>query len=765
MVVYGSASFGVLQGIDILSTRLGLPDALFIGTLVIAALALPVVVATALVYGAERARDANPGDDAAVRASAPPPAGEADHAAKEAGDGRAAAPSSPRKRGRLAPLLTWRRSTALIAAAFALLVLATAGFMASRALGIGPAATLLARGVLEARDPIIIAEFDSAPADSSLARVVTDAFRIDFSQSPSITVVQPQQVQQTLQLMGRAADARLDATLAIEVAQRRGVKALVTGELASAGRGFLLTARVVTADSAIVLAAHRESAADAEALIAAIDRLSKRLRERIGESLRTVRAEPLAQVTTGSLDALRYYTQAVRAADVEGDDTRALALLENAVRADSTFAMAHRKTGIIVINRGLGFDRAASAFESAYRHRDRLSARERHLTEAAYYTYVTLQLDEAKAAYRMVLTLDPDNETALNNLAVQLMNSEELVEAEALLRHALALDSTVVTRYINLGTVQVRLRRDDDAARTLEAMRVRFGDTPHYEQVAALHASAVFDYARAAEHADRLAAHGRSTTAWRQAAFQIRMSLLMLQGRLAEAERLARNSLGDLPTLTPEAVPLTFAIGRAQLAVLREDRGALAALDAAVRETPPASLPPLQQPLLQLASAYAQLGRPAVALTYLQQFDTSMPEPLRRAMMAPRLLTEAEIALVERRFDDALHALDRAAEEPGCHGCADAARSRVYDAAAHADSAIAAAERYVALRDPARIFHDAIELPRAYERLARLYDERGDAERARAYYARLIDLWQDADPELQPYVDAARVRLRALLEA
>jgi hypothetical protein len=46
--------------------------------------------------------------------------------------------------------------------------------------------------------------------------------------------------------------------------------------------------------------------------------------------------------------------------------------------------------------------------------------------------------------------------------------------------------------------------------------------------------------------------------------------------------------------------------------------------------------------------------------------------------------------------------------------------------------------------------------------LARAYDERGDAAQAVAHYREFIELWKDADPELQPRVAEVRARLRVL---
>src|SRR5439155_18234511 len=119
--------------------------------------------------------------------------------------------------------------------------------------------------------------------------------------------------------------------------------AVVTGEIAPLGSGYVLSVRILATKDGATLLAERESAADAAGLIPAVDRLSKKVREGIGESLRTIRAgEPLEDVTTRSLDALRKYSQANRAADA-GEEPRALDLLKEAIHLDSSFAMAWRK--------------------------------------------------------------------------------------------------------------------------------------------------------------------------------------------------------------------------------------------------------------------------------------------------------------------------------------------------------------------------------------------------------------------------------------
>ena len=46
--------------------------------------------------------------------------------------------------------------------------------------------------------------------------------------------------------------------------------------------------------------------------------------------------------------------------------------------------------------------------------------------------------------------------------------------------------------------------------------------------------------------------------------------------------------------------------------------------------------------------------------------------------------------------------------------------------------------------------------------LGRIYERLADPERAAEHYRRVVDLWRDCDPELQPLVDEARGRLERL---
>jgi tetratricopeptide (TPR) repeat protein len=80
------------------------------------------------------------------------------------------------------------------------------------------------------------------------------------------------------------------------------------------------------------------------------------------------------------------------------------------------------------------------------------------------------------------------------------------------------------------------------------------------------------------------------------------------------------------------------------------------------------------------------------------------------------------------------------------------------------DSAVATLERFIATPfwnrlDPRA---DPANLAGAYKRLGELYEARGDKQKAASYYTKFVELWKDADPELQPKVAEVKRRLARL---
>jgi tetratricopeptide (TPR) repeat protein len=130
-----------------------------------------------------------------------------------------------------------------------------------------------------------------------------------------------------------------------------------------------------------------------------------------------------------------------------------------------------------------------------------------------------------------------------------------------------------------------------------------------------------------------------------------------------------------------------------------------------------------------------------------------------------------EIALDERKPQDAIAEFRRGdvAFDGGprdeCAGCVWLDLARAFDAAGQSDSAIASFERYLATPYWFKVAEwdlDPIAVPAIRERLAQLYEAAGNTDKAVENYRAFIELWKNADPELQPRVADARKRLARL---
>src|SRR5881296_1773273 len=599
-------------------------------------------------------------------------------------------------------------------------------------------------------------------ADSTLGPSLTEALRVDLAQSGVIRLLDVATVGQALGRMGRPPSTPLDLAVARELAQREGAKAVVRGQIDPLGRGYVVSAELVSATDGAALVSLRETAQDDGAIIAAVDRLSGKLRERIGESLKTIRAsDPLEQVTTRSLEALRKYSQGVRASDA-ADMVRAVTLLEEAIALDTTFAMAHRKLAVVLSNSGGAQSRIAAAATQAFRHRDRLTAFKRDLAEAYYYTRVDYDPAKTEAAYRAALEQQPENGVALNNLALAFNGLRRFSEAESLAARGITVAPTQWALYVNAMQAQIGQGKYADAARTAGLFAQRAPGNPLTPFVRVFLAAAQREYDSAEVESRALAQTARDPT-WQAAAAGTLAALGLVRGKLTVAEGQFRR---EMAANEQRGVPGKYLEDAIALAVMDAHyRNAPEAgrreVEAALRRHPLATIPAADRPYLGLAWLYAHLGRPDSARHFLAEYEAAVPEAVRRSEPF-RHGAAAEIAFAEGRVQDAIKGYRAWYDEDSCAVCGLYLLARAYERAGEPDSALAVYERAVTTPGYARAFEESATLGPTYRRLGELYEERGQLDKARDYYGRFIDLWKNADSELQPMVREVRVRLARL---
>jgi eukaryotic-like serine/threonine-protein kinase len=734
---FAAASALVLGVVAFLMYRLGLPDWVLVAAGVLLIIGLPIMVVTGL---HERRRAA----------------------------ARTTAVITPTELGP-ARWFTWRRALLGGGLAFGGLAVVAGAYTAMRLLGIGPVGTLVAAGALDERDRILVADFDNRTADSTLGGSLTEALRVDLSQSPTVRLVDAADVGQTLHRMQRPPDTPISAEVAREIAEREGIKAILTGQVDPVGTGYVLSARLLSGAEGRVLIAVRERAADPSELLDAIDRLSARLRERIGESLVTIRANPpLDQVTTTSLAALRKYSEGARLVDI-GKPGKAIPVLQEAIALDSEFAMAYRKLAVAIGNAAGSRKAEHEAATRAYQMRDRLPTTERELAAAYYYGDVDVDPTLEAETYRSLLRHDPDNGTALNNLALLLNRERRYAEAESLGQRALQIGSSDVDLYYDKVLVaQVAQGHISDARATAERAAAALpAGSPAKTELQAFVALAERDYEAADSFYRRLQREQEGSPELQNRAANALASLAETRGRLGEATRFREQ---QVRVAEDRDLPRDYVVASVQVALLdlryRNRTGnALARVRSALERHPLDSMPPLDRPYLALAQLYGLAGKPEEGRRLLREYERLVPPGVRRAERGEGLAYGVVLEGEGKPIEAADAYLDANRRTGGCGTCGLFFLASLLDRRGSIDSARVAFEALV--NTPTvmgRLGAESFGLAPSYKRLGELYEAGGDRKRAADYYGRFVDLWKDADPELQPGVREVRQRLARLAQ-
>jgi eukaryotic-like serine/threonine-protein kinase len=729
-VVFGLGAVTVLGLVYLLMQRLGLPTWVFGATAVLLAVGFPIMLLTGVF---ERQR-------AVARTT-----------------GYTPAPQGVQR------WFTWRRSLLGGGLAFAGLALAAAVYMAMRLLGIGSVGTLVAKGALQARDPILLADFENRSPDTTLGPTLTEAFRVDLSQSPTVRLLDLQQVADGLKRMQRPAGTAVTGAVARELAQRSGAKAIVTGQIDPVGTSYVLSASVVSATDGSVLTAVRENAEGDAALLSALDRLSRGLRERIGESLTSIRdAQPLEQVTTGSLEALRRYTEANRRFS-EGDYDGALTLLRQAVDIDTGFAMAYRKIAVSLQNIAGPTDQVLAAATKAYAHRDRLPDLERNLATAYYFSVADWDPARVVSAYRAALDLDATNAVALNNLGIELRRQRQFAAAESLHARGVALGQGDGS-YVNLILDLAAQGRFADADSMFQQYQMAFPHDPLATLTELLLAFGERDFSAVDSVAAVFLSQSRSPFV-NQAVTTMAAAAAGTQGKLAQFEERAgaAAAIAAARGVPRDAIGSAVWAAWADLRYRNRPADGLARVARALAKHPLASIPASDRPYSALAWFYAAADRPDEAERLLAEYARSVPEGLRRGDYF-RYGAQGAIAVARGRLADAIPLFRATYDSSGCTSCGLFELASVYDRLGQPDSALAVYRRYVDSPGLDRLSDDPINLAPSYERLGELYEARGNRADALTYYNKLADLWKNADPELQPVVKEVKARIARLTQ-
>lgn len=349
----------------------------------------------------------------------------------------------------------WRRPMALVAEAALLAALCVGAWFFMR-----PEPAI----AFAERDWVVMGDLRNLTGNAVLDDSIEQAFRISLEQSRYVNIVSDMTVSDTLTRMRRDRTAQIDRIVGSEVAIRDGARALVLPTLAEIGGKLRITVEIIDPQTRSTVHVLSRDVAHADGLLTSIDSLARSVRDRLGESSDAIQriSQPLPEVTTESLDALKLYALGVKAYNGRRmDDARALFL--KAVEIDPEFALA--LVGIMRTYMTQGNAEEAEVYlRRAAALREHLSVRDRLYMEAWEAEFEPRPSLSAPAKWRLLAEVYPDIAGAQQNYAWA-----EYVKGnldEALAAATAAASSKEALRYISRELIgRIHLARDEyDAA-------------------------------------------------------------------------------------------------------------------------------------------------------------------------------------------------------------------------------------------------------------------------------------------------------------
>jgi serine/threonine protein kinase/tetratricopeptide (TPR) repeat protein len=604
-------------------------------------------------------------------------------------------------------------------------------------------------GKLGEKDTIVLSDFTNTTGDAVFDGTLRQGLAVQLEQSPYLSLISDERVQQTLKMMGQASDARLSPEISREICQRTESAATLMGSIAQIGSQYTIILKAVNCANGETLASAEAEASDKNHVLDALGKAASEMRGKLGESLSTVQKfeKPLREATTSSLEALQAYSrgrQLIGANDFAGS----IPVLKRAIQLDPNFAMAYAVLGTSYVNIGeVGL--AAENARKAYELKDRVSDVEKFYIESHYYEMATGDLDKARQTFKLLAQNYPRDETAPTNMGVIDGVLGDYDDSLKQAQDAFKLNPSGLS-YSNLISSFITLNRLDEAKALVQDAQVKKLDSGYLR---------IAIYQIAFLQNDKTAR--AQQVAWSVGKTGVEDVFLAMEadtaayvGQLRKARDFTRQAAASAERADEkETAAYYVAQGALREAIVGNSNLAQEGAAAALRLTNSRDVQFLA------AMAYAASGDANKAQTLVDDSKKRFPEDT-LAQFNEIPTVEGQIALAHRDSSKALEILQASSRyelgQIGAGGATPAlypvwVRAEAYRMAGQGAQAV---REYQKILDHRGAVTNGIIGALAHLGLARAYALQGDTAKARVAYQDFFALWKDADPDTPVLISA-----------
>jgi tetratricopeptide (TPR) repeat protein len=586
---------------------------------------------------------------------------------------------------------------------------------------------------LTERDSILLADFVNTTGDPVFDGTLKQALGVQLAQSPFLNILPEPRVRETLRYMGRSPDDRLTSEVARELCQRAGIKAMLTGSIASLGSHYVLSLNAMNCRTGDSLAQEQVEAESKEGVLQAMGRAASSLRGRLGESLNSIQKldAPIEQATTPSLEALQAFSLG-EAQRGKGDELQSIPFYKRAIELDPNFAMAYGKLGAVYSNMYEG-ELSRSHFKEAFARRDRVTELEKLYITARYYDAVTGEMEKAVETYELWKQTYPRDWTPYNNLSVMYSRLGQPDKALENALQTLRMVPDSAFPYINAGAGYVDLNRFGEAKAIFQQAHARKLDSVAIHELLYRIAFIQGDPSEMERQIEWTRGKPEEAIglAWQA-------GVAAFGGQLEKAGELRRRASQALQRLNLKAAAAGLEIGQA-------GANAMVGNCRKVREQMSSALAVSREPYLVLgaAGALALCGETRQAQALADEVARQFPaNTLLNAVWLPT--ARAAIELNRGNPAKTIEMLQTAAPYERGKVIVPFLRGLAY---LRLRAGVQAATEFQKILDQKGWAGADMLFPLTHLGLARAYGLAGDTGKSRKFYQDFFALWKDADPD------------------
>jgi eukaryotic-like serine/threonine-protein kinase len=593
---------------------------------------------------------------------------------------------------------------------------------------------------LNAQDTIVLGDFANSTGDPIFDDTLKQGLTLTLRQSPFLNILSQSKVSKTLRLMTLDPASALTPAVANEVCQRAGSKAYVAGAIGSLGSEYVIGLKAVNCHSGDMLAEEQVTAARKELVLAALSNAATKLRSELGESLTTVQkfGVPLTEATTSSLEALREYSQGLRAWNTKGE-AEAIPHLKRSTELDPNFASAYVSLGTVYVNLAEP-DQALQNMTKAYELRNRVSERERFYIQGHYYHDVTGEFEKAIPAYQQWIAEYPSEPTPHTNLGNIYQETGHLEDALTEHLQALRVESNGVLIYENLALNYALLNRFDDAFATVNQAFARKLDDVTLHLLLMQVGFVRGDTALVQRQFD----WGMSTPGAEDGFLATQADIEGSFGRLAKAREFTQRAVASaLRAGSKETAAFWQAVGALREAQTGNAQEAAKQAEAALK------MSRNRDTLILAGLALARTGKTERAKAIADQLDRDLPQgTLMQSYWLPSLR-----ALMDLNLHDGAAALQSLQPAARCDMCDALPLPDLYPIYLRGQAFLQSHQGEAAVNEFQRVLAhramiDFTSASLAHLELGRAYAMSRDSTNARNAYQDFLTLWKEADSDL-----------------